>query len=70
MFKIDKDNKVTVPAQSIGYFFSDSNEYVYVSDIAQHLGDDSYYSNFPCYYDGEQTLVLNLVYYVKDGIFN
>lgn len=70
MFKIDKDNKVTVTAQSIGYFFSDSNEYVYVSDIAQYLGDDSYYSNFPCYYDGEQTLVLNLVYYVKDGIFN
>ena len=40
MFKIDKDNKVTVPAQSIGYFFSDSNEYVYVSDIANKTYDN------------------------------
>ena len=69
VFMINKDNSVTVPAQSIGYYYEDVREYVYVSDVAQYLGDDSYYQSYPCTFDGKQTFMLNLVYYVTDGIF-
>lgn len=68
-FKVNDDNTVVVPGQSIGYYYSGSDEYVYVSDVAQYLGDDSYYSRFPCTFDGKQTFDLNLVYYVSDGMF-
>ena len=33
-FILNDDNTCTVPAQSIGYFNSNYNEYVYVSDMA------------------------------------
>ena len=69
VFMINKDNSVTVPAQSIGYYYEDVREYVYVADVAQYLGDDSYYQSYPCTFDGKQTFMLNLVYYVSDGIF-
>lgn len=68
-FMVNKDNSVVVPGQSVGYYYSESNEYVYVSDIAQYVGDDSVYSSFPCTFDGKQTFTLNLVYYVSDGMF-
>lgn len=68
-FKVNSDNTVVVPGQSIGYYYSDSDEYVCVSDIAQYFGDDSYYSRFPCTFDGKQTFTLNLIYYVTDGLF-
>lgn len=68
-FMVNKDNSVVVPGQSVGYYYSDSNEYVYVSDIAQYVGDDSVYGSFPCTFDGKQTFTLNLVYYVSDGMF-
>ena len=38
VFMINKDNSVKVPAQSIGYYYEDVREYVYVSDVAQYLG--------------------------------
>lgn len=69
LFMVNDDGSVVVPGQSIGYFYSDSNEYVQVSDIAQYLGDESYYGSYPCYFDGKQTYTLNLIYYVSDGIF-
>lgn len=69
VFMINKDNSVKVPAQSIGYYYEDVREYVYVSDVAQYLGDDSYYQSYPCTFDGDQTFMLNLVYYVSEGIF-
>lgn len=68
-FKVNSDNTVVVPGQSIGYYYSGSDEYVYVSDIAQYLGDEAYYDRFPCTFDGQQTFTLNLVYYVTDGMF-
>ena len=68
-FKVNSDNSVVVPGQSIGYYYSGSDEYVYVSDIAQYLGDEAYYDRFPCTFDGKQTFTLNLVYYVTDGMF-
>ena len=68
-FKVNSDNTVVVPGQSIGYYYSGSDEYVYVSDIAQYLGDEAYYDRFPCTFDGNQTFTLNLVYYVTDGMF-
>lgn len=68
-FKVNSDNTVVVPGQSIGYYYSGSDEYVYVSDIAQYLGDEAYYDRFPCTFDGQQAFTLNLVYYVTDGMF-
>ena len=69
VFRINSDNSVVVPGQSIGYLYESTNEYVQVSDIAQYMGDDSYYSTFPCTYDGK-TFTLTLLYYVTEGIFN
>ncbi|MCM1503149.1 MAG: hypothetical protein NC115_10880 [Bacteroidales bacterium] len=68
-FKVNADNSVVVPGQSIGYLDDSVNEYVQVSDIAQYLGDDNMYAQYPCTFDGKQTFVLNLVYYVTDGIY-
>lgn len=68
-FKVNSDNSVVVPGQSIGYFDESVNEYVQVSDLAQYLGDDNFYSQYPCTFDGKQTFSLNLIYYVTDGIY-
>ena len=68
-FKVNSDNSVVVPGQSIGYYYSDTGEYVCVSDIAQYFGDEAYYDRFPCTFDGKQTFTLNLIYYVTDGLF-
>lgn len=70
LFMVNPDGSVVVPGQSIGYLYSDTNEYVQVSDIAQYLGDESYYNSYPCWFDGKQTYTLNLIYYVSDGIFS
>ena len=69
-FILNEDNTCTVPAQSIGYFNSNYNEYVYVSDMATYLDDDSAYSTYPCTYDGNGTFTFNLIYYVSAGYFS
>lgn len=69
LFKRNSDGTVVVPGQSIGYLYDGTNEYVQVSDIAQYLGDETYYNSYPCWFDGKQTYTLNLIYYVSDGIF-
>lgn len=56
-----------VPAQSIGYFNSNYNEYVQVSDMAVYQGDESLYKSYPCTYDGKGTFTFYLIYYVSDG---
>ena len=49
LFKVDWKNKtVVVPGQSMGYYHESSGSYVYVSDLAQYLGEDSLYSSYPC----------------------
>ncbi len=64
MFKVDWDKKtVTVPAQSIGYYEESLGTYVYVSDVAEYLGDSSMYDYYPCTWDGERSFSLSLVYY-------
>lgn len=68
-FKVNSDNSVVVPGQSIGYYYGDTGEYVCVSDFAQYFGDEAYYDRFPCTFDGKQTFTLNLIYYVTDGLF-
>lgn len=67
-FTVDwKKKTVSVPGQSIGYYDESSASYVYVSDLAQYLGSDSYYSSFPCTWDGDRTFTLNLIYYIPDS---
>ncbi len=64
MFKVDREKKtVTVPAQSIGYYEESLGTYVYVSDIAEYVGDSGMYSYYPCTWDGDRTFSLNLIYY-------
>ena len=68
LFKVDWKNKtVVVPGQSMGYYYESSGSYVYVSDLAQYLGEDSLYSSYPCTWDGDRTFTLTLIYYVPDG---
>ncbi len=68
LFKVDWKNKtVVVPGQSIGYYHESSGSYVYVSDLAQYLGEDSLYSSYPCTWDGERTFTMTLIYYIPDG---
>ena len=53
MFKVDwAKKKVTVPAQSIGYYEESLGTYVYVSDVAEYLGDSSMYDYYPCTWTG------------------
>ncbi len=67
-FKVNWSKKtVSVPGQSIGYYDESSASYVYVADMAQYLGDDSYYSSFPCTWDGDRTFTMTLIYYIPDG---
>ena len=67
-FRLNRSKKtVSVPGQSIGYYDETNASYVYVSDLAQYLGDDSYYSSFPCTWDGDRTFTMTLIYYIPDG---
>lgn len=68
-FILKEDNTCVVPAQSIGYFNSNYNEYVQVSDMAVYQGDDSMYKSYPCIYDGNGTFSFYLIYYVSEGYF-
>ncbi len=70
VFKMNADHSINVPAQSIGYFYNAVGEDVYASDIAEYMNDVAAYDSYPCYFDGDKTIVLNLVYYVSDGIIN
>lgn len=68
-FVLHDDNTCTVPAQSIGYYNSNYNEYVYVADMAVYTGNDSAYASYPCTFDGESTFSFYLIYYVSSGYF-
>lgn len=68
-FIVHDDNSCTVPAQSIGYYNSNYNEYVYVSDMAVYTGNDAAYSSYPCTFDGKDTFSFYLIYYVSTGYF-
>lgn len=64
------DNTCTVPGQSIGYFNSNYNEYVYVADMAEYTGNESAYASYPCTFDGKDTFSFYLIYYVSSGYFS
>lgn len=68
-FILNSDNTCTVPAQSIGYFNSNYNEYVYVADMAEYTGNPSAYTSYPCTFDGKDTFSFYLIYYVSTGYF-
>ncbi|HIY67818.1 MAG TPA: hypothetical protein H9828_00190 [Candidatus Alistipes intestinigallinarum] len=68
-FILNEDNTCTVPAQTIGYFNSNYNEYVFVADMAVYTGDDSAYASYPCTFDGKDTFSFYLIYYVSAGYF-
>lgn len=68
-FILNDDNTCTVPAQSIGYFNSNYNEYVKVADMAEYTGNKAAYSSYPCTYDGKGTFSFYLIYYVSAGYF-
>lgn len=68
-FILHDDNTCTVPAQSIGYFNSNYNEYVYVADMAVYTGSDAAYASYPCTFDGKDTFTFYLIYYVSAGYF-
>lgn len=70
-FILRDDNTCTVPAQSIGFFNTNYNEYVYVSDMAVYLDNESAYGQYPCTYDKEtNTFSFYLIYYVTGGYFS
>lgn len=64
------DNSCTVPAQSIGFFNTNYNEYVYVADMAVYTGNESAYASYPCTFDGKNTFTFYLIYYVTGGYFS
>lgn len=68
-FILNDDNTCTVPAQSIGYYNSNYQEYVKVSDMAEYTGNKSAYSSYPCTYDGNGTFSFYLIYFVSAGYF-
>lgn len=68
-FILNNDNTCTVPAQSIGYYNSNYEEYVKVADMAEYTGSKSAYSSYPCTYDGKGTFSFYLIYYVSAGYF-
>lgn len=68
-FIVHEDNTCTVPAQSIGYFNSNYNEYVFVADMAVYTGNDSAYASYPCTFDGKNSFSFYLIYYVSGGYF-
>lgn len=70
MFKVDwKSKTVVVPGQSTGYYLDSEGQYVYVADLAQYVGNESMYNNYPCTWDGAQTFTVNVIYYVETGYF-
>lgn len=69
-FILNDDNTCTVPAQSIGYFNSNYNEYVYVADMAEYTGNPGAYASYPCTFDGKDTFTFYLIYYVSSGYFS
>lgn len=69
-FILNDDNTCTVPAQSIGYYHSNYNEYVHVADMAVYTGNEAAYSSYPCTFDGKDTFSFYLIYYVSGGYFN
>ncbi len=73
MFRFMHDtrtNRCTVPPQSIGYFNSTYNEYVFVSDMAAYTGDQAAYGSYPCTFDERtRTFSFYLIYYVTPGYF-
>lgn len=68
-FILNEDNTCVVPAQSIGFFNSNYNEYVQVSDMAVYTGNKNAYATYPCTYDGKGKFTFNLIYFVTDGYF-
>lgn len=68
-FIVHDDNTCTVPAQSIGYYNSNYNEYVFVADMAVYTGNESAYASYPCTFDGKNTFSFYLIYYVTGGYF-
>lgn len=65
------DNTCTVPAQSIGFFNTNYNEYVYVADMAVYTGNEDAYASYPCTYDEQtKTYTFYLIYYVSGGYFS
>jgi len=68
-FILNEDNTCVVPAQSIGYFNSNYNEYVQVSDMAVYTGNANAYASYPCTYDGKSKFTFNLIYFVTGGYF-
>ncbi|MBR3989309.1 MAG: hypothetical protein IKI85_02025 [Bacteroidales bacterium] len=68
-FILNDDNTCVVPAQSIGFFNSNYNEYVQVSDMAVYTGNKNAYASYPCTYDGKGKFTFNLIYFVTGGYF-
>ena len=68
-FILNDDNTCTVPAQSIGYYNSNYEEYVKVADMAEYTGSKAAYNSYPCTYDGKGTFSFYLIYYVSAGYF-
>ena len=68
-FILNDDNTCVVPAQSIGFYNSNYNEYVQVSDMAVYMGNKNAYSTYPCTYDGKGKFTFNLIYFVTGGYF-
>lgn len=68
-FILNEDNSCVVPEQSIGYFNSNYNQYVRVSDMAVYTKNPAAYSSYPCTYDGESTFSFYLIYFVDEGYF-
>ena len=68
-FIVHDDNTCTVPAQSIGYYNSNYNEYVYVADMAVYNNNEAAYNSYPCTFDGKNTYSFYLIYYVSSGYF-
>ena len=68
-FILNDDNTCVVPAQSIGFYNSNYNEYVQVSDMAVYTGNKNAYATYPCTYDGKGKFTFNLIYFVTGGYF-
>ncbi len=68
-FILNDDNTCTVPSQSIGYYNSNYNEYVKVSDMAEYTGNKAAYNSYPCTYDGNGNFSFYLIYFVSAGYF-
>lgn len=80
IFTVNPDKKITIDGEeymtlSVTEQFSGTTNgkggpEVYISDMFEYTGRDSYFESYPCYWDGERTFVFNLLYYVEEGIFD